>query len=399
MMRILGLLFGVGLAVIVAAWFAGELAATGRMKRAGDEQWPAGLGTLASVEARVRPQKTNDGARRMVALAAPLGISFKTSADKDAVRTAISEYVRAEHVRSESTIGEPPAEVLSYLTAHEAEIDALRDHLLGAESIAWELDASKGFDAPLPNLLGHMDVARLLTTRALLRARDKDVRAWDDLQAAWRLTHTLEARPELISQLIVLAMGRMVNAAAWKLPVANVAWLDEMRNVDHRRLLLGAFQYDTWMMWRHGEESANGAMLTITRPYQRWSVADMTRRQRLIAEEVAAMTACGLDGEAFSQRVLASIPRWNVFARIATPNLGSVWQRALRAIAEREATRNAMRIAEGQPIVATSVCSDGTWRFENDRLSFSRDLPKSNENEIAMPLSLAIPARGTRRST
>jgi hypothetical protein len=399
-MRILGLLFVIGLAVIGAAWFFGGLVATGEMQRVGTVDWPAGLGTLASVEARTRPQKTSDGARRLVALAAPLGISFKTSADTpEPVRKAIGEYVKAEQERSESTIGEPPAEVLSYLTTHEAAIDALREHLLHGDPIAWEIDVSKGMDAPIPNLLGHMQVARLLTTRALLRARKHDVRAGDDLHAAWRLTQTLQARPELISQLIALAMSRMVNASAWKLPESDTAWLDEMRNVDHRRLLLGGYQYDTWLMWRHGEESTQGAIWTIARPHLRWSVADMTDHQRRIAAEVAATTACAFDGEAFSRHVTESIPRWNTFAKIATPDIGSVWQRAFRASAEREATMNAVRIAKDQPIVAKSVCSDGAWRFENDRLTFSLDLPKSNVNETVMPLSLAIPARATRRST
>ena len=40
-----------------------------------------------------------------------------------------------------------------------------------------------------------------------------------------------------------------------------------------------------------------------------------------------------------------------------------------------------MRIAEGLPIVTKSACSGGTWRFENDRLSFSREIPKSSEAE------------------
>lgn len=399
MMRILGLLVAIVLAVIVAVWVIGGLLATRGMQRAGEEQWPAGLGTLASVETRVRPQKTTDGARRLVALAKPLGITFKTGSPKDPVLTAIGEYVKAEHVRAEPAIHEPSSEIQAFLAAHEAEIDALRDHLLHGEPIAWEVDLSKDFDAPLPNLLGHMHVARLLSARALVRARGDDVRAGDDLHAVWRLTHSLESRPELISQLIVLAMTRMVNAVAWKLPVANVAWLDEMRKVDHRRLLLSGFQYDTWMMWRHGEKSTKGVMWTITRPYERWSVADMTDHQRRIAEEVAATTACGFDGAAFSQHVAESIPRWNTLAQIAIPNFGSVWQRAFRSVAEREATMNAVRIAQGQPIVAESVCSDGAWRFENDRLSFSRDLPKSSEAETVMPLSLAIPARATRRST
>ena len=398
MMRIFGLLVVNVLAVIVAVWVIGDLVATRAMRRAGDEIWPAGLGTLASAEARARPQKTNDAARRLVALSAPLGITLKTGAPKDPVMAAFAEYVKAEYVRAEPAIGEPPAGILSFFSAHETEIDALRDHLLRAEPITWDLDVSKGFDAPIPNLLGQMQVSWLLSARALVRARGDDVRAGDDLHAVWRLRHSLESRSELISQLIALAMARTVNAVAWKLPAANMDWLEETRKVDHRRLLLGAYQFDTWMIWRYVEGSTMGASMTTVRPYFRRSIADTTHRQRLVAEEVAAMTACRFDGAAFSKRMTESIPEWNIFAQIAMPNFGAVWQRAFRTLAEREATMNAMRIAQGQPIVAQSVCSDGAWRYENDRLSFSIDLPQGNESERAMPLSLAIPARGTRRS-
>jgi hypothetical protein len=177
-----------------------------------------------------------------------------------------------------------------------------------------------------------------------------------------------------------------------------------MRELDHRRLLLGAYQYDMWNIWRHGERTMGGTPLatlaaTLGKPYVRASIVSMAHHQRATAQELAAMTACGFDGAAFAQRRFESMSKWNIIQRIATPNLDSSWSRIFRTIPEREATMNAMRIADGQPIVATSACSDGAWRYENDRLTFSRDLPKSNKTETVMPLSLVIPARATRRST
>lgn len=394
-MRILGLLVGIVLAVIVVVWVVGGFVASAGMQRIGDEQWPAGLGTLASVETRFPAQKTNDDARALVALAAPLGISFEASSNTpDAVRTAIGEYVKAEHGRAEAAISEPPAEVQTYLVAHDAEIDALRDHLLQGDPIVWDLDLSKGFDAPVPNLLGHMNVARLLTARALLRGRGDDARAWDDLHGAWRVAQTLEPRPELISQLIALAITRFVNAAAWKLPQApNNAWFAEVQRLDSRRLLIGAYQNEMYVMWRNAERTTNGVMGVLGRPYLRWQIVDMAHRQRAAMEKLAAVTTCSLGGPSTED-----IPRWNVLASMVTPNLDASWSRLFRSIPEREATMNAMRIAGGQPIVGKSACSDATWRFESDRLTFSRDLPKSNDAETVMPLSLAIPARATRQS-
>lgn len=401
-MRVLALLLGIVLAVVIAAWLIGGITATSTTESVGNETWPAGLGTLASVEARVRPQQTNEAARRLIALAAPLEISFESTPGKDgnaATRSAFAEYLKGEQVRSEATIAAPPPPLSAFLAERETHIDALRDHLLTAGPIAWEVDASKGETAPVPNLLAHMQITRLLITRALDRGRVNDVRAWDDLHAVWRLTESLTARPELISQLIAMAMSRSINAASWKLPPASAPWLADLHKVDHRRLLLAAVQYDTWNMWRLGEGKTKSFQAALVKPYFRWSMLGIARHQRDSAAQIAAMTVCDFDGAAFYEQRMQAIPRWNHLAQMAMPNVGAAWQRALRLVAEREATANAMRIAQGQPIIATSECSDGTWTYANGRLSFSREIPPSTSADQAMPLSLAIPARATRRST
>ncbi|HEV7766213.1 MAG TPA: hypothetical protein VGQ76_14505 [Thermoanaerobaculia bacterium] len=398
-MRVFGLLIIVLLGLILVAWVVADVVGDRQYEQLGEEQWPAGLGTLASVEGRFPPVQTNDSAKRLIAFAAPLGISFAqpSSGKPDPMNGLIGDYVKAEHERADGTIALPSPSIVAHLAAHSAEIDALRDHLLRGETIEWDLDVSKGHDAPMPNLLAHMKIVRVLTARALVKARENDVGAWDDLHAAWRLSRSLEARPELISRLIVLSMDRTVNAAAWKLPPANAPWLEELQKSDPRRLLLAAHQNEAWSMWRHG--IPGGVSGVIGRPYIRWVAVDMVRRQRVMAEEIAAMTTCGVDGNAFSQRHFEDIPRWNFIARIAMPSIGNAWQRAFRAVAEREATANAMRIGQGQPIVTTSVCSDGAWSFNNGRLAFSRELPKASPSETQMPLSLVIPARATRQST
>lgn len=398
-MRVFGLLIIVLLGLILVAWVVADVVGDRQYEQLGEEQWPAGLGTLASVEKRYPPLRTNESAKRLIALAAPLEISFAqpSSGKPKAMDGLIGDYVKAEHERADGTIALPPPSIVAYLTAHSGEIDALRDHLLHGETIVWDLDVSKGHDAPLPSLVAHMRIVRLLTARALVYARENDVRAWDDLHAAWRLRQSLATRPELISQIIVLSMDRMVNATAWKLPSANALWFEELKKSDPRHLMLVAHQNEAWSMWRHG--IPGGVSGVIGRPYIRWVAVDMVRRQRVMAEEIAAMTTCGIDGNAFSQRYFEDIPRWNFIARIAMPAIGNAWQRAFRAVAEHEATANAMRITQGQPIVTKSVCSDGAWTFKNGRLAFSRELPRSSPSETTMPLSLVIPARVTRQST
>jgi hypothetical protein len=229
--RILGWVLTVLLATVTAVWLLGSVTATAALKNVDRETWPAGLGTLASVEGRVRPQRTNEAARQLATLAKPLQISFEMPPPANRVaapvNAAILEYLKAEHARAEATIGAPPAEVLAYLAAHEKEIDAVRDHLLRADAIQWDFEPTEWIEAPVPNFVGHMHLTRLLTARALEYGRANDPRAWDDLHAAWRLASSLEPRPEMITQMIFLATARSVNATAWKLPQPVPAWFAE----------------------------------------------------------------------------------------------------------------------------------------------------------------------------
>lgn len=400
-MRILALFVGIVLAVLITSWLLGGIFVDAQMQNVGNEVWPAGLGTLASVEKRVQPQATNDAARTLIARAAPLEISFEKTPGRTLgsdTKTAITEYVKAEQGRADGSIAAPPPLVTSFLAAHEKEIDALRDHLLRDETIAWETDASRGLDAPIPYLLAHMQIARILAARALDRGRANDARAWDDLHAMWRLAEGLKSRPEMISQLIVLWMARSINGVAWKLPPADLAWFRDLQHVDHRQLLLASSQYDAWAVWKHGERTLTGMGFTTLRPALRWGAASMARAQRRGAEEVVSMTACNFDAAAFRERQTSRIPKLNLFGAMAMPNFGAVWQRAFRSIPEREATMNVMRIAQGQPIVAKSACSDGAWRLAQGRLSFSGTIASAAPGDHPMPLSLAIPARATRQS-
>jgi hypothetical protein len=70
-------------------------------------------------------------------------------------------------------------------------------------------------------------------------------------------------------------------------------------------------------------------------------------------------------------------------------DLLSVWRRAFRYRAEREAAANALRVRQGQPIETGSRCSDGGWAFDGTTLRFSREIPTARP-DTPMPLLLRI---------
>jgi hypothetical protein len=260
--------------------------------------------------------------------------------------------VAREIVRAELTIGTPPP---------LPDVAAIRDLLL-KESVVWQ--RHEEFDSPaVQDRRGdQMRMARALIASALAKAREDDAAAWNDLQAAWHLVRSIDGHPQTMAQTAALSIARMINAVAWKMPLPAPEWLGDLQRRDSVRPLLEAFQYQSASYWKDGAEMFP----------TKW-LADSVEHDRRIAEEVHRFTACNVD------------TRMNTLG----VDLSSVWQRAFRFRAEREATANALRVREEKPIETKSVCSDGTWSLDGTTLRFSQEIPTS-ENDRAMPLTLRV---------
>lgn len=379
-----------------------------KLASASTQPWPDDLGSLASVRDRFPPQSANEAARKLTGLAAPLGIPFESRVPAGPAPPptpygvdveAIGQYVKAEIQRGEHTIGEPPAAAAQFVATHATAIGAIRQLLL-TEPVVWPRNVAGGYQAPTPNLSGHMSLTRVLATSALVRARAGDVGAWEDLQAAWNLSRSLHAHPEMVTQLIALAMARTINAVAWKLPAPAPPWRTQMDGVDNDRLLLRSLQYDKWLYWAYGMEAhANrprGAFARVveplTRPFVTSELARMIDHERESARQLAAITECHFDALAFYRRrldTLSGSSRREV-SQMPTSSIDAIWERAFRYRAEREATRNALLLASGSPVDPRSRCSDGTWIVEGPTLRFSRPIPTAAGREAAMPLAVRV---------
>jgi hypothetical protein len=157
-------------------------------------------------------------------------------------------------------------------------------------------------------------------------------------------------------------MARMINGVAWKMPLPAPAWLGELQARDNVRPLLEAYQYQTASYWEGG-----------TRIFPTKMLADSVDHDREIAEELLHETRCDVSARA---------------NELGT-DLTSVWLRAFRYRAEREATANALRVREGRTIEPTSRCSDGAWVFDGTTLRFSREIATAAPDR-PMPLVLRV---------
>ncbi|MFN2513263.1 MAG: hypothetical protein ABR568_17800 [Pyrinomonadaceae bacterium] len=318
-------------------WFRNEDAVATSVAR----PWPGGLGTLDAVANRWPPLKANDASVKLTALAKAL--------PKNEV---VDDFVEREIARGELTIGDPPA---------LADVSAIRELVL-REPIVWESRVEFDDVDVAARRAVQLTVARVLVASALAKARGHDPAAWEDLHAAWKLARSLQGHPQMMAQTAALTMARMINAVAWKMPLPPPAWLGELQDRDNVRPLLEAFQYQA------ASYSNDGTWLFPTK----W-LADSVDRDRGIAEALFKETQCDV----------------NTPMNALGTDLSSVWRRAFRYRAEREATANALRVREGKSIATASRCSDGGWMFDGTALRFSREIATAAPDK-PMPLVLRV---------
>jgi len=335
-------------AIVLVAWVISWFRDPEAVATSAARTWPGGMGTLDSAAARFPSLEANAASVKLTALAKALPKN-----------EAVDEFVRREIARGELTIGEPPA---------LPDVSAMRELLL-REPIVWEQRNSGIGDADVSARRGaQMTAARALIASALAKARATDRAAWEDLLAVWKLARSLDRQPQMMEQTAALSMARMVNAAAWRMPPPAPAWLHELQARDNVRPLLESFQYQAASYWK------DGARMFPTK----W-LATSVEHDRQIAEELFKEKRCDV----------------NVPMNELGTDLKSVWQRAFRYRAEREAAANALRVREGLPIETKSACSDGTWSLQGSTLRFSREI-QSGTTEKPMPLVLRIePERGS----
>lgn len=330
------LVLGVALVAWVFLWLRNEDAVATSAAR----PWPAEMGSLDSAVNRWPSLKANDASVTLTTLAKALPEN-----------AGVDDFLEREIARGELTIGDPPA---------LPDVSAIRELLL-REPIVWERRVQFD-DTTVAALRGvQMRAARSLVASALAKARGQDPAAWEDLHAAWKLARSLDEYPQMMVQTAVLTMARMINAVAWKMPLPAPAWLSELHERDNVRPLLEAFQYQA--AWY----ATDGAWFPT-----KW-LADSVDRDRGIAESLSKETRCDV----------------NTPMNDLGTDLSSVWRRAFRARAEREATANALRVRVGKPIETSSRCSDGGWMFDGITLRFSREIATAAPDR-PMPLVLQV---------
>ena len=380
----------------VLIWMVLALVAKNANRTAVNREWPEGLGTVDTVPKRFPKQPSTPAALELTRLAGQIKLD----------QPEVAEYVRAQMLRTDAGIEEPPQRVQSFVVSYEKEIAALRGHLLSGQPIRWPVDLEKSSRTPMPDLRMHMRIHRTLVVSALVRAERGDAGAWDDLRASWALTDGLWPRPELVSSLIGLSIARTTAATARQMPLPVPAWVGEVTAFDYRTPMLRSMQAEAFMMSStlreiaKPEDDAHWLRRlrdeTIYAPYLELSRADLLAHMRTTTTELARIDRCDFDADAFEARRFAHVSWWNQPAKVAIPNIVHAFRRLYRLRAEMELADRALQLRQGRTPSPKSQCSDGTWIVRADRVKFSRAIASANPAMPAMPLEFALLDPGKR---
>lgn len=353
------------------------------------------------------PQTDSVAAAQLVMTVADLGFFIGVQGDPDPttekarrrwseVKDLLVDYIHTELERSEPSACAPPEQVAQYLMQHSTTLKEIRRQVR-EEAPRWRMDLSKGGAGDIPNLLGHIDLTRLLAADALTACAQGDhPRAVGDLSAIWRLSEGLEEHQELISQLILLAMRRTFVVSIRKCDGVPREWEQRILEWGPEGGLerSGRFEAVLWEKWPHpttlgdldpcgcpelapGERKwyvAGGTLTFISDPYFRFTVA---QTQLMAAGEIAGFRRAGLcpSGDSLAQigGQAHKPPPWNLFARVELPGYNDAWDRAkqYRIQAELSAKVLTLKRLRGKDLgwpteakgIEQSFCTTARWVY------------------------------------
>ena len=392
--------------------------------------WEDTLGPLDEVLTRYPRTEANQAALELESRTAPLGIdiaprsfdgrerpSRELTMAFRSVKRELGLWLNAQIGRPHRALDAPPAGLTAYLRDHAGHLEAVRRQLVEGEVPVWEMHLDKLREAPLPNLLGHIDLQKLLLADALARAEAGDLgSAARDLEASWRLNLALRDAPILITQLIAVAATRMQAGVLRQLDEVPAVWRDRLYEHDYRVSFLNALRYEGWFWSEAGDPSVFAGELgliqriatVVAQPYVQYCLADLSGSFRERVEKLARLeTLCDTDLEGSDADLDVPIPHWNLIGDGMVPNLTSAVYRLARLEVDLELTAKLLELETVRDARQGSwpvhlpgldesfACPDDRWIYEvggdgTASLALSRKVEWPDQLGVILPTEFRL---------
>lgn len=413
--------------LIAAVWTAAVLAAI-----LGLYCWP----TIESLEERWKEKagfdplvaypgkEPNEAARRVEELAARLGFMIAPTWDTNASKPSEEERARYGEVKGalsdfvfdlygiEPVLGPPSAELESFLLESEAILLEISVLLREGEAPRWHSLVNEGFEGKGPNVLGRLNLHKLLivmTAEAARRGDHQQSLEW--MEAAWSLSLSGAEEPTMLPQLGALAEFRGNMAILRALDQPLPAWALRLEVPAWRHRMERAYRLESWTLIRSFklgqlEAGLQGSPLAnfLARPIVRHGLVGHMDFVESFLARVRSDKILEMDHDEVFEEETARIPHWNFFARLVVPTFADSMGKAARLELSIELTRRAvelrelLRAGETETLFALqgshpSILEGISWIYlvEEDRVSIGVDREVFSTGDHPLPMEFSIP--------
>ena len=416
---ILAALIGVGFLFLV------DLASSRtRLTRLG---WERTLGSRDDILRRFPAAEASDAAIELERLVFPLGIDVAPRDFEDRERPSqeqvqafrrfkreLGGYVDRQIEQAERRRLDPPPEALvDYLELHDERLEAVRRHLTGDETVRWEMAVEKLQAAPVPNLVGLLELHKLLVADALVRAGGGDsAGALVDLDASWRLNRALVKRPNLMTQQIAITVTRFQSGALRLIEDVPELWIERLGEHDFHGSVLMAMKMEGWLWAQipegiYRDDNLRGLKRLwerVAKPYTALCFADLSDvYRRELERRIGRRSLCDSRGPDLRVRPA----RWNMLGNFVNKeDFTYPLHRLARLELDLELTRKLIEVEaarrgnggrwapEVSGIEESEACPDDRWLYEvgpdgSMSLALSREVSWPDARGLILPTRFA----------
>ncbi|MEQ8753900.1 MAG: hypothetical protein RID09_10345 [Coleofasciculus sp. G1-WW12-02] len=341
------------------------------------------------------------------------------------IREELRNYLDAQISKPNDKLAPIPDKLRQYLIDNTEDIEAISKHLLNNEIPLWQRDITPivegDYSFPLPSYLNLVNFQNVILLDVLEKnSRGQVKQAAEMLEVSWNLNQSLRNDYYLISQLVVLIMGRYSTGVIRKLEYLPVEWQQRLLEHDYHQSLLTSLETEfvsgfNFMRNLHlypleevlmTEDLLLALLLKfpIFKPYRRLSAIDTYNTQMKLLPEYKQHNIC-LSDSAASATLDTNPAWWNIHGQTIAPAWFNQPRKATQYMLELELTKKILQVKalaaktgkwpQSVPNMESEICPGVEWVYQvspDGTMSISLSeqpewLTERIENQNALPLT------------
>ncbi|HSE40417.1 MAG TPA: hypothetical protein VLH08_06585 [Acidobacteriota bacterium] len=420
----IALFMAVVLLLIVSVWL-GFSFYTAQTKKELSKKWDEEFNSFEDFEKRFPKHRENHAALELEKLAASVGIDLTPKDIKNRVRPDKKKKEAFKKIKDEmqkvlySRLSHENSDVIvlsdglkDFLQENESKLNEIVEVATREPKPLWAVDISKHVKAPIPNLLGQIQMQRFLNLKAsLLIGESRFTEAENVLEASWNINNHLLSRPELLSYLIGIVVIKFQAGNLRQIPLSNNVWHTRINDPEIGMHLWVTQQGEVLMMLKAAEQGETlqqndkrrSPYELIVSPYVHVMTLNFADRMYSYLCDLKKRDGCSPKKLLKDNEVKSLFPSWNIIGPVMFVDPAGPWNRVMLLNHDLELTSKIIEIKTGLDLNSHSfgteytlpsmVCPGEKWNYEKVsdgfKLTFSKRIDWSvvdlQENALILP--------------